>query len=94
MSATSCPATLGELRCLKPHGHDGLHLDNHDGDPIIWFPPAATEPDPGGAWIVYDWDMNAYPISLHPNELDARRKSDELGYGKVKFWAWGEWENR
>ena len=95
MVVNQCPAHF-DLRCLlEEHHAEPFHVDNHDGGPVHWnddAPPRACAS--AGAWIIYDWDMNAYPISLHPNELDARRKSDELGYGRVKFWAWGEWENR
>ena len=45
---------------------------------------------PGGAWFVYGWDWNAYPIGLHTDELGARRMADEYGDGaKVAFWPDG-----
>jgi hypothetical protein len=42
-----------------------------------------------GAWIVYDFNVGAYPIAIFDNELDAYRFREELGYGYVKFWAFG-----
>lgn len=48
---------------------------------------------PKGAWIVYDWDGNAYPLSLYATEIEALRRINSSGYGKVKFWAWGDWED-
>lgn len=45
-----------------------------------------------GAWVVFGWDMNAYPISLWPDEISARRDSDARGYGSVAFWPWGDWD--
>ena len=47
-----------------------------------------------GAWFVFAWDMNAYPLALFDGELEARRWADELGYGEVKFWPFGtEWSD-
>lgn len=47
-----------------------------------------------GAWITYSYDMNAYPIALYNNELDALRKVEEIGYGHVKFWEFGtDWRD-
>lgn len=47
-----------------------------------------------GAWVVFGWDWNPYPISLWPDELSARRAADQLGYGEVSFWPWGEFSDR
>lgn len=65
---------------------------------------SGIEPDPGrmwhadpgpsdGVWLfVYGTDYNDYPIAAFPNEVDARRFSDEKGYGYVTFWPYGvEW---
>lgn len=38
------------------------------------------------------YDYSAYPISLWPDELAARRDAGKRGYGEVSFWAWGEWQ--
>lgn len=47
-----------------------------------------------GAWIVYSYDMQAYPIALYAKEIEALRHVERLGYGHVKFWEFGtEWSN-
>lgn len=49
---------------------------------------------PAGAWIVYSYDTNALPVFLSNDELTARRRCDELGYGYVKFWEFEtDWSN-
>lgn len=45
-----------------------------------------------GAWIVFEYDMNPYPLALFADELEARRWADGNGYGRVKFWEWGAWK--
>ena len=42
-----------------------------------------------GAWFVYDYDWNPYPIALFDNELEACRLVAHQGYGKVMFWQFG-----
>lgn len=50
------------------------------------------DPQLPGAWFVYSFDMQAYPIALYDNELDACRWVVANGYGSVKFWPFGkEW---
>ena len=50
-----------------------------------------------GVWFVYGWDMNAYPLVVFDDEIEARRWKDENApnYGQVKFWRYGtEWSNK
>ena len=46
-----------------------------------------------GVWFIYSWDMNAYPIGVFGDELEARRWADDLGYHvSIVFWPFGvEW---
>lgn len=45
-----------------------------------------------GAWVVYAYDMCAYPIAIFETELEAHRHSNELQYSYVRFWEFGtEW---
>lgn len=57
-------------------------------------PPANPVVPALGAWAVMGWDWNAYPISLWPDELSARRDADRRGYGDVEWWPWGAWDER
>ena len=45
---------------------------------------------PEGVWVVYDWDIGAYPIKCFATELEAHRHRNELGYGHVRHWIFGE----
>jgi len=52
-------------------------------------------PEIYGAWIVYCWDVNACPIALYKDEIDALRHVEKNGYGHVKFWEFNtEWDNK
>ena len=43
-----------------------------------------------GAWFIYSYDMGAYPIGLHTDELEARRLADKIGaHTYVIFWPNG-----
>ena len=47
-----------------------------------------------GAWFIFNYDWNAYPIGLFGDELEARRFADGLGYEThVEFWLWGSWDD-
>lgn len=47
-----------------------------------------------GVWVVYSYDMTAYPIAMFKEEIEAWRHTDSLGYGNVRFWEFDtEWEN-
>ena len=61
--------------------------------PLLFAPTEPAERTTG-AWVVYGWDWNAYPIALWPDELSARRDADRRGYGDVAFWPWGDFENK
>ena len=43
-----------------------------------------------GVWVVMGFDWNHYPISVHSDELSARRDADAKGYGDVYWWPWGD----
>lgn len=48
-----------------------------------------------GGWVVYDYDVVAYPIAIFSDELEAHRFRKNLGYGYVRFWSFGtEWMNQ
>jgi hypothetical protein len=43
--------------------------------------------DHTGVWFIYNYDVQAYPIGVHTDELEARRMADNLGYhALVVFW--------
>lgn len=47
-----------------------------------------------GVWVIFAYDINAYPISIHADETEALRISNQFGYTEVKFWKFGElWEH-
>ena len=73
-----------------------LAYTDSDGVEFWWCNEVCREPHRSGrsgAWFVYNWDWNAYPIGLFGSELEARRFAAE-GYEKrVVFWPFGtEWD--
>lgn len=47
-----------------------------------------------GVWVIYAWDVGAYPISIHADESEALRISNNFGYTHVKFWKFDEtWDH-
>lgn len=55
---------------------------------------ADEQPEEGaqaGAWLVYNYvPGGCYLMGLFDDELEARRYSDERGWGRVEFWPFGE----
>lgn len=59
----------------------------------LFFPPNLSTPTENkeGVWFIFGWDVQAYPIGIHTDELEARRMADTLGYtgAHVIFWPNG-----
>lgn len=43
-----------------------------------------------GVWVIFAYDVVAYPISIHADEAEALRISNSFGYTTVKFWKFNE----
>lgn len=42
-----------------------------------------------GIWILYDYDVGSYIISVHPDIVPAARQAARQAYGRVGFWPFG-----
>lgn len=42
-----------------------------------------------GVWILYDYDVGSYIISIYPDIVPAARQAARQAYGRVGFWPFG-----